>query len=140
MRANGHSSLTDTVILTGLGHVPTYPSIGYETEERPWFSPPARRGSPVGLGAATLDGKVTLVGRYVLTQFDTRGTERFVDTYVAHIGRLIEADLEPVAARRAPGDGPALRAAGSRPSHRRGRRTGRTPGGTTARSARRPAP
>jgi NRPS condensation-like uncharacterized protein len=87
--------LTDTVILTNLGNIPTYPSVGADTEERPWFSPPSWDGSPVGLGVASLDGQVRVFARYLRTQFDADGAERFMDTYAAHIERLVE-ELDPM--------------------------------------------
>lgn len=90
--------LADTAILTNLGSIPTYPSVGPETEERPWFSPPAWRGTPVGLGVATIDGEVNLMARYLLTKFDDDGAARFMDTYVAWIERLIEETVPAMAA------------------------------------------
>jgi NRPS condensation-like uncharacterized protein len=82
--------LADTAILTNLGNIPTYPSVGEDTEEKPWFSPPAWRGTPVGIGVATLDGRVNLMARYLLSKFDADGADRFMDAYAATIERLVE--------------------------------------------------
>ncbi|WP_276260206.1 hypothetical protein [Haloglomus litoreum] len=82
--------LTDTIILTNLGNIPTYPSVGTDTEERPFFTPPSWEGTPVGLGVASLDGRVRIFGRYLRTQFDQDGADRFMSTYATHIEQLVE--------------------------------------------------
>jgi hypothetical protein len=90
--------LADTAILTNLGNIPMYPSVGPETEDRPWFSPPAWWGTPVGLGVATIDGEVNIMARYLLTKFDDDGARRFMDTYVEWIERLIEETVPAMTA------------------------------------------
>jgi NRPS condensation-like uncharacterized protein len=90
--------LTDTVLLTNLGNIPGYPSLGADTEERVFLSPPTWEATPVGFGVATVDGRVNLFCRYLLRQFDEAAGERFVDTYVEQIERLIETELPAMAA------------------------------------------
>lgn len=82
--------LTDSALLTNLGNIPAYPSLGEDTEERAVFTPPAWSGTPVGFGVATFDGELQLFCRYLLSQFDRHAAERFVDTYVAWIERLVD--------------------------------------------------
>jgi hypothetical protein len=63
-----------------------------------FLSPPTWEATPVGFGVATVDGRVNLFCRYLLRQFDEAAGERFVDTYVEQIERLIETELPAMAA------------------------------------------
>jgi NRPS condensation-like uncharacterized protein len=90
--------LADTAILTNLGNIPTYPTVGDDTEDEPIFSPPAWRGTPVGLGVATLDNEVNLMARYMLTKFDADGAGRFMDTFADTVEHLVDGvvpSMEP---------------------------------------------
>ncbi len=82
--------LLDTAMLSNLGRIPAMPSLGENAEERPWFSPPAWRGTPVSIGVATFQGEVTLSFRYLRSQFDRRAGEAFADYVVDHVERAIE--------------------------------------------------
>jgi hypothetical protein len=85
--------LTDTALLTNLGNIPVTPSLGTDSEEIPWFSPPTWDATPVGFGVATIDGQLTLFGRALLSHFDEAAAEQFTDLYVDHIEQLVEREL-----------------------------------------------
>jgi NRPS condensation-like uncharacterized protein len=95
---DGGARLLDTVVLTNLGNVPVSPSQGEGTETEVWFSPPTWRQLPVGLAVGTFDGELHLFCRYLLRQFDEAAGARFVDTYVAHIERLVDDGLQALTA------------------------------------------
>jgi NRPS condensation-like uncharacterized protein len=85
--------LLDTAVLTNLGRVPVSPSLGAGSTERVWFSPPTWPSLPVGIAVGTFDGELHLFCRYRLTQFDAAAAGRFLDSYVARVGRLVETTL-----------------------------------------------
>jgi NRPS condensation-like uncharacterized protein len=93
--------LLDTVVLTNLGNVPASPSLGEDSTERVWFAPPTWERIPVGIAVGTFESDLHLFCRYRSTQFDTTAAERFVDTYVAHIERLVEETLPAMTAATA---------------------------------------
>ncbi|WP_139171069.1 wax ester/triacylglycerol synthase domain-containing protein [Halorientalis regularis] len=82
--------LLDTAMLSNLGRIPAMPSLEPDAEERPWFSPPAWRGTPVSIGVATFQGEVNLSFRYLRSQFDQQAGEEFADYVVDHVERAIE--------------------------------------------------
>jgi NRPS condensation-like uncharacterized protein len=90
--------LTDTAMLSNLGNLPAYPSAGEDTEDRAWFSPPAWDETPVALGVATVDGRVNLFCRYLLSQFDEAAAERFLDRYVDRIEAIVDGALPAMTA------------------------------------------
>lgn len=82
--------LLDTAMLSNLGRIPAMPSLEEDAEERPWFSPPAWRGTPVSIGVATFQGEVNMSFRYLRSQFSEDAGEAFADCVVDHVERAIE--------------------------------------------------
>ncbi len=82
--------LLDTAMLSNLGRIPAMPSLEEDAEERPWFSPPAWRGTPVAIGVATFQGRVNLSFRYLRSQFSQEAGEQFADRLVDHVERAVE--------------------------------------------------
>lgn len=83
--------LLDTAMLSNLGRVPDpAPSLTDDGPEELWFSPPCWEPTPLGIGVATVDGKMQLVFRHMFTTMDRRAAGRFADRFEASIDRVVE--------------------------------------------------
>ena len=91
LRGPGHR-IWDTAMLTNVGKIPIMPSLsGDDGQERPWFTPPVWKGTPVGIGVATYGGKVTFTFRHRRKVLGQDAAEQFSDYFLDGIAEAIDA-------------------------------------------------
>ncbi|WP_136717710.1 condensation domain-containing protein [Halorientalis salina] len=84
--------LWDTAMLTNMGKIPMMPSLSGEGgQERPWFTPPVWKGTPVGIGVATYGDQVTFTMRHRREVLGEDAAETFSDYFLDGIARAIDA-------------------------------------------------
>lgn len=75
--------LLDTAMLSNLGRIPEpLPGLDGEEPAAVWFSPPAWRATPLGVGVATVGGTIRLAFRYLRTTFDADAAAAFASLYL----------------------------------------------------------
>jgi len=81
----------DTAMLTNVGKVPVMPSLsGPDGEERPWFTPPVWKGTPVGIAVATYAGTPTFTIRHRRDVLGQDAAEQFTDCFLDGVERAID--------------------------------------------------
>jgi NRPS condensation-like uncharacterized protein len=84
--------LWDTAMLTNVGRVPVMPSLsGEDGRERPWFTPPIWKGTPVGIGVATYSEGVTFTMRHRRAVLGPDAAERFSDYFLEGVAEAADA-------------------------------------------------
>ena len=75
--------LLDTAMLSNLGRIPApLPGLDGEEPAAVWFTPPAWKPTPLGVGVATVGGTVHLGFRYLRTTFDDDAAAAFASLYL----------------------------------------------------------
>jgi NRPS condensation-like uncharacterized protein len=77
-----------TAVLSNLGRLPETPTFEEDGSEPPelWFSPPCAMPLGVGVGVATVDGRLHLMVRYRQEQFEPADADTFADLLVDQVG------------------------------------------------------
>lgn len=82
-------NLLDTAVLSNLGRIPDpTPTLADDDPENLWFSPPCWGPIGVGIGVATVGGRIHLVFRHGFDRFDADAAESFAELYLDRLSAV----------------------------------------------------